>query len=332
MDMPILYLDQNYMSNLAKAKYQSEWKHEDRDFWEVLSNLLLVLTGQNRLICPASYFHEEESERGVEVRNIVWQIGDDLSRGLSFRHWTDVMFDQFEEAARFYAGVPTREEPSWSIPFHTDPASLVESSQLSEEIQFRVKVPYARGIVDYLRKGEAEIQEKYREFKKALTKLEFKSFEEELTNTKLLLLKEVFAVPRPLVTGPSELDRLFSVLGGTGVINHLQEILEIVKDIEKPEDFLESVALLDSQFLHIRASLMTADIRYYPEKMPDRGMNTDFNIIATVLPYVDLIATDAYVKELIRRSDLVQRFQAQIFSARLRDREELLKVLEALRG
>ena len=41
-------------------------------------------------------------------------------------------------------------------------------------------------------------------------------------------------------------------------------------------------------------------------------MNVDLNIIATIFHYVDYPATDAYTKELIKRSGLLSRFSAEL--------------------
>jgi len=66
----------------------------------------------------------------------------------------------------------------------------------------------------------------------------------------------------------------------------------------------------------IWASLMAADILFYPDKKPTTSLFTDFEIVASVLPYVDILATDKYICELIRNARLSDRFSAHIFSAR----------------
>ena len=59
----ILYLDQNFVSNLAKVENDPDWKDPGREYFQALLALLRSKVKENRLACPTSYFHREESEQ-----------------------------------------------------------------------------------------------------------------------------------------------------------------------------------------------------------------------------------------------------------------------------
>ena len=130
MQKEILYLDQNFVSNLAKVEYSPGWKHSSGAYYAGLLALLRPNIHNNRLACPTSYFHREESEQSDRVRGIVWQLVDELSRGLSFNLSTVVHFNQIAAAALKYGGHPPTSLPEWSMAFNQDPQKQLTSRLL----------------------------------------------------------------------------------------------------------------------------------------------------------------------------------------------------------
>ena len=49
---------------------------------------------------------------------------------------------------------------------------------------------------------------------------------------------------------------------------------------------------------------MAADIIYYPDMVPSASLRMDFEIVASILPYVDILATDNHMAELISKAGL----------------------------
>ena len=70
---------------------------------------------------------------------------------------------------------------------------------------------------------------------------------------------------------------------------------------------------------------MAADIFFYPQKPPTPSLNDDFEIVASVLPYVDILVTDSYMAEIIQQAKLSQLFKARVFP-----RRQVPKLLETL--
>jgi hypothetical protein len=108
----------------------------------------------------------------------------------------------------------------------------------------------------------------------------------------------------------------------------LGRIFRILSDCPNSGGFPTSQELHNCPYLKIRASLMAADIFFYPQKIPTPGLNTDFDIMASVMPYVDMLATENYMAELIRQSRLSQQFSARIYS--MNQGSKLLEALEDL--
>lgn len=104
------------------------------------------------------------------------------------------------------------------------------------------------------------------------------------------------------------------VVETAGLIQFHRSIHDILRQSTNPEGFFVSRQLLDGDYIHIWACLMAADIFFYPDKKPDNSLFMDFEIVASVLPYVDILATDSYICELIRQSGLLDQFKVQVFS------------------
>ncbi|MDP3063716.1 MAG: hypothetical protein Q8O40_10995 [Chloroflexota bacterium] len=175
-----------------------------------------------------------------------------------------------------------------------------------------------------------QIQSQYASFKESW-KSRGLAFDDLVTVLKAQLLDETFRVavdPSIKVdTGNSELDDFVNSVGRAVVARQWQELLQFLKDCGDHGGFWKSTQLLESPFLHIRASLMAADIAFFPGGQPRSSLNTDFDIIATVYPYVDMLATDGYMVDLIRRSHLSERYAVDTFS--MSHKDELVQAVWA---
>ena len=324
MKKTILYLDQNFASNLAKVESLPGWKDPEREYYEGLLALLRSLVAQDRLACPTSYFHREESERGKRVREFNWQVVEELSHGLSFKSYT-TSWAQMASAAHAYCGTPEQAVPSWALAFSQDPQQSVGPERSSPRILVYLESP--EELIEYGENALGLVAEEYHKFK-ACRRGKSESFAEELQFLKCQLLRETFLPPQSLTQAYPSLSDEVGLIGSTTMAQSQWQILRIVRDSPNPEGFWSSSELLQCPFLDIRASLMAADIFFYPDTIPTKSLNTDFDIVASVMPYVDILATDGYIAELIRHAKLSQRFGASVFS--MRQRHQLLEVLENL--
>lgn len=310
----IVYLDQNFVSNLAKALYRSGWEDPLADFYRELHDLLSDLTDRDKLICPTSLFHSEESELGYRVKEFLWHFVEQLGYGLSFKPSAEIMEYQVISAAWAYCGLQATQGSAWIVAFNRDPQ--VPIGQLSRPALL-VSIPNSQEFNEYLRLSRASIADEYWTYK-VYCRRKRRAYTDEIEAQKKQLVFEMFH-PRPkLNIKPSKQEQFLNLLGLAGVIQFNRSVDETLQHCTNPEGFFVSPQLLDCPYIHIYASLMAADIFFYPDTKPTTSLFTDFEIVASVLPYVDILATDSYISQLIRNARLSDRFSAHIFSVKQR--------------
>lgn len=358
MTKTILYLDQNIVSNLAKVGNVPDWKDSLKDFYSSLIQLLKTKVNQNRLACPTSNFHRQESEQNARFKDHVWHFMERLSHSLSFNSFVQIANSQLASAAYAYAGKDVVFVPDWTIAFNQDPHEPADSNTDAAEIMIHLES--AQKLIDYSREVTNLIADVYGKLK-LTRKGQSSTFQEEVLYLKMLLLFETFLPPSQLVQDYPELDSEISGIGAIEMIQNQTKLLAILEycgarsstfvppetwyhdgstwDSESLRNyvngvfgitnkFLNSQELLTCPFLHIRASLMAVDIINYPDMVPSPSLSTDFEIVASILPYVDILATDNHMADLIRQAGLSSKFPAQVFS--MNRRNELLNEIELL--
>jgi len=307
----IVYLDQNFVSNLAKGGYCEGWKDSLAAYYRQLNDLISDLTDRDIMICPTSYFHTEESELGHGVRNFMWHFVEQLGYGLSFKHSTEIMHHQIVDAARAYCGLPATQSAEWKIAFNRDPQ--VPVGQLTRPALL-INIPNKQDFNEYIRLSRTSIADEYWCYK-SHCRGKRKAYTDELEAQKQQFVFEIFNPRTALNIKSSKLEQLFNLLGLAHTIKFRNTVNEILQQGTNPEEFFVSSQLLNCAYIHIWASLMAADIFFYPEKKPTTSLFMDFEIVASVLPYTDILATDSYVSELIRNAKLSDQFSAKIFSS-----------------
>jgi hypothetical protein len=175
--------------------------------------------------------------------------------------------------------------------------------------------------------SKTSITNKYWNYKKCC-RGERKTYADELEYQKKELVLEMFMPPPMLNIKPSKLEQLLQLIGQAGVIEFHNSVDKILEQSANPTGFFVSPQLLDCPFIYIWASLMAADIFFYPDNEPERSLFTDFEIMASLLPYVNILATDSYISQLIRSSKLLNRFNTHIFT--VKQRKSLVSKLRSL--
>jgi len=139
---------------------------------------------------------------------------------------------------------------------------------------------------------------------------------------------EGFYASTMVKTGDSELSRTLNVRGHRGVVAARAALESATRNCQDQASFLESSEFLNCYVIDIRACLMAVDIAHFPQTLPERSLNTDFDIVASILPYVDMLTTDRHMADLIGRCSLSERYDCEVFS--MRRRRELLQRLQDL--
>lgn len=156
---------------------------------------------------------------------------------------------------------------------------------ISTDDEIMVHLESAQELIDYNRNTTDLVADIYRNLK-LTRKAQSRTFEEEVRYLKYLLLFETFLPPGKLIQDYPELEGDLSTIGAMSVIQNQASLLTIFNDCGVSEDFFTSQEILRCHFLRIRASLMAADIMYYPDMAPTTSLSTDYEIVSSTLPYV----------------------------------------------
>ena len=320
----VLYLDQAWASELAKADSLPDWSHADRGFYLELRATIEDLVERDLLVCPTSEFHNQEAEQGTRVRDFLWHVVRRLSKGLSFRNFTAVVYEQVADAARRFCGAPAGDRPWWAIPFDRDPN--VGVAELEPEGPFLVHFPTGDELVAYQRASRRYSADEYSGYKRTRRGLG-QTLEDEIEFGRSKYLEAMYSVPQHVALGTEVDDLMFFV--GASVMRQDQAILaEILRECGDAKGLVHSAQMEEVPFLYVRSRLVAADIVNFPDHDPEPSLGTDFDIVATTLPFSDYLATDAYMTELIRQTKLDEHFGCMTFSMKRKD--ELLSTLRAL--
>ena len=297
MSKLIVYLDQNFVSNMAKAKFLGAPVLAEKTApYGLRYDRLKFLVERDIAICPGSLFHQVESE----VHRLVGAtetVVTKLSFGLNFRTPWEVVASQARRALRDFLGLPREQGPNWVGVFNHDPHEPVDLRT--------IQIGKGRAImtspwpnVDGTVKPTAYMNDR----RAALGKFIWKDLPTRRKHQENGVIDAVFVHPQDSncrLAAAALVDN-WSLIGAP---------------LEKFQDFLRSPELRSCEFISILSTL-TAAVECYSTREPKPGDACDSLILATVLPYCDVIATSSDLVELWQQTGLKTKFKAQVYGAR----------------
>ena len=320
-----LYLDQNWISNITKA-YAGIGKSNERSYFYELSIAIRRGVAENRLGCPTSGFHRSEAFPSSKNRQALWYIAEWLSNGLSFRSFSEITYDQLLFTALEFAGMRLPEIPWWQVPFNKDPYLSMSLPGDS---------PWPESIRDMVGERDRKVRDSvigpaYRRYKES-RKSQRLTYEEELEFGMRQLFKEGYTMQWEAVLEASavtpEWEGVYQDAMWRSAI-HYRALEQICEHQGGIQHFLISPQFAKTPSLSVRAKLMAADIVRYPNRTPEASLSDDFSIVSTVVPYVDILATENYVAELLKQTRVAQEYGCRVFT--MRQKDELLDLLKRL--
>ena len=318
----IIYLDQNFISNIAKTAS----KPGLATYVQIAETLR---EKADVIACPTSEFHNTETlySGDEELMRAIRQVIFDLSRGLGFRDSFDILEAQTKSAIHKYFGNHAQPpEPRWSEAFISDPdlPTRAEQPVYVEVAPFfqaglTAKHTYperARRVASEVAARGVQFNERLDEHCALFAKI---AFVEPLT--------ELWSAQAKLVSGQSfsPLDLLPShaprVYGEFCQLHGRDDPAEFV-------EFLRSSHFKQIYFVRIFCSLHAA--MELNSGKPEASDYDDTRILATVLPYCDIVATDNDKKRLLEELGFDAEFAVTLFSAKQEDLSALIEFLGAL--
>jgi len=343
----IIYLDQNYLSNMAKARLGSMKTEADVVFWQSLFDDLKKAVLDDKIACPQSSFHRYESSFAKRLEDAIRRVIDKLSWGLKFHPngpYELILESQIEDAAREFLGKQPEKREPWSIAFESDPQEPVESRMhdvWGTKGRISVHLSFSDKIVEHDRQLKRQFAND------TVLPVTYQKtclgWSELLLREKLSFICSLFGLSLLQPDYLSWLKRQCSgppvgrfavnerIADSVRVWERLTEIGICVKDATTAANFLDSDELLNIPHIDISCSIHAAINKYYPNRKKQQGDFYDIPILATVLPYCDIVTTDSFMKEIIvKKLHFDDKYKARIFSATKADRLAFQKTVRAI--
>ncbi len=297
MSKLIVYLDQNFVSNMAKAKFlgDSGLAAKTAPYGSRFDRLSALVENES-LICAESLFHALESE-DMKLATAVQTVLSRLSFGLRFRTpWEIVMFQAFRATQLFFA-LPSEETPHWQDAFTDDPDEPLDSRTIqigAGRVTLRTAWSAAPRTVKptaYMRDRQA-VRGKYL----------WKDFTARKAEQKNAIVDTLFLNPTDV--------HCRNILGGLRKYWFLHDLPQ-----NRFHEFLNSSELRDCPFVSILSTLSAA-INCDPKRTAKPSDAMDTLILATVLPYCDAVGVSADLFALWQQTKLERTFKARVFSSK----------------
>ncbi|MHB8503084.1 MAG: hypothetical protein ACYDCG_19505 [Candidatus Acidiferrales bacterium] len=297
MSKLIVYLDQNVVSNMAKAKFlgDSGLAAKTAPYGSRFDRLSALVENES-VICAESMFHMLESEN-VELAAAVQRVLSRLSFGLYFHTpWDIVMFQAFR-AARLFLALPGDEMPPWQDAFTHDPDEALDCRTIqigAGRVVLRTTWPAMPRTV----KPTAYMRDRQAVCGKYLW-TDFDARKQQQEN----------AIIDTLFLNPTDVHGL-NIIGGLHEYWFLHDLPQ-----NRFHDFLNSSELRACPFVST-LSILSAAINCDPKRTAKPSDAMDTLILATVLPYCDAIAVSADLFGLWQQTKLERTFKARVFSSK----------------
>ncbi len=308
------------------------WKSSQRSnrvnpIWiELYEVLRLAVKKEEAVICPATPFHDEEGSLNSRLAMGIHDVSVELSQGVEFLRWNELLDNQAKRALYRYLGKRV-EEPEWRDAFNTDPyepisersvefmgSSLLIDAFMSRPREFTAEHRATKDA--YLRDLDACVPTPKR-----------RTFNEELKQQKQSFVRERFVQPLLRVQESSEKGEFPSLVDmeNWDSFRFLKTEFEgLCREEGRFEKFLTSEALYETPFLDVFCSIYAAMNFYLRNRRPKPGDFDDVAILATVLPYCDIVTTDNEMKDICMRAGLHTKYRVDIYSPRLEDVRALI--------
>ncbi len=313
----ILYLDQNYVSHLTKARLGV--KVNLASYYENLYDALRDAVRDNAVVCPASQFHYSESELDTRLAPEIYRTLGDLYCGVEFRPFPKIIQAQAAAALRRFLRVRHPRTQKWRDAFTANPRRRYDGKMraIDPDRSAAARLPPA---LEALRReqrrseavGDVEAQKRFQ-----ARQFVFDSYLAPHLNPVRS------ATDLPAAAG---LDLLRPLLRAH------RELLGREATNEKMTAFLRSKQMLNAPFVDIYSSLRAGMVVWGEgRKLKGSDLN-DVLIAASVLPYCDVFATDGHVKQLILALKLQERYEVTVFGSRKADVLALTSLVRDLPG
>lgn len=285
----IVYLDQNFISEMAKADSKKSVKDEFRHIYKLLHEGFL----DEKLVVPTSWFHEVETSLAVELKERIVSCQNFLGQ-IRLNFPESVRQAQIMAYASKFKGAANIDPLAINIAFIENPdkrikmLNVVVDSHL-ESFDFKSSRMRTAQDLESLRQKIISSNISY-----------IDQFRTEMKGQQLHCLKA----------------------------NYEHLIYLFNDDEEKVLEFIMSDIFSRIPCINIEAKLMSYILTKFRDRVIKESDCTDIDIISTYLPYIDVFATDGFIAERIIELGIDSDYNIDLFDARTSKLHLFIKYLE----
>jgi hypothetical protein len=301
-----------------------------KEFWISLFKDLKNAVVANKIACPSSQFHQEESSFDRRLELEINKTAAHLSYGLEFNEWEAILQTQIEHAAYKFLGKSLPPVADWSIAFSSDPKSPVESRMEDingVKVRIDVSFPMPELLVKRWRQSKGKWADKA---KTAISHRESKSWDEALLEGKRAFIYRHFGAPAFIssLQKAQNGDQYDKENEAAKFLEMLENLAKLTSIGIKKFTFFDSSELFSTPFIDIFCSINEAQTYYYFKRTPRNSDPRDTAILATVVPYCDIVTTDSFMKEvLVKTPHFDEKYNCKIFSGSAKDQQTLQQLI-----
>ena len=352
----VIYLDQFFISNIAKAldpDARSHAKVLTNPFWEEVYRKLDVLSKQNLISCPDSSFHTDESlMSGDPPYDTLKEVYEHLSQGCTFfDHNTITRFQTISHFQNYLNGHPEK-------PLVLRAEDVVHGRLHEWTGRMRIGVnmrPYDGQLEGIHKERKGQFVGLKKVFERWQTEKEksfgdwFReegyAFGEGTIKAHVKYLQQRAALPQKLAEDYLHgkepdifTEGMFPPPSSEIISDMLRELrahgLEGEEALKRISEYMRSKHILDIPVNHISAMLFAGIARkaaHGQKEPPNAGTVTDINAIASLLPYCDAIFVDNVMAALLNEQPIkkeVEKYGTKVFS--LNTKTQFLQYLDEI--
>jgi len=298
----IVYLDQNYLSNLAKARYCLMKDENQAKFWRQFFEDLQNAVFSDSIRIPMSEFHEIET-LDINIQGAIKNTLAQLSIGFQFKDWHSILEWQIIDAVTQFSGMKLTS--NYHPVFQSDPNTAVKD-RFKDMIINRGTI----SLTSYWVADPNSIRELKVRFVNLIKQSLGKWPDIQNYSSRLVLASKLNWLLSSLISEPDFWDDI------------VQDITRLGIQESVINDYWITGKILDIPFIDVFSSLFAVLYLKYKKggQNVKEGDLFDISALATVLPYCSIVTTDKSMKEiLVRTLHFDDKYKAKIFSAGQKD-------------
>lgn len=271
----IVYLDQNFISEMAKAEINQKVNPLFSSIYELLHKGFV----EEKIVVPSSFFHDLETSFAPHLKERINQYQAYLGQ-IDMENEYNVLTFQAGRAARKFLGEES-ELVDYRIAYHQDPDAKAEMFKVDVDLH----PERWHSLADRVRTTDALEKVKENVRNNNLTVNDQYKLELDATRTSFLESRK------------HSINWLF------------------VNKQKKIEDFVASNDFSEIPIFDISSRMWGKIFVDNINRPIGTGDQTDVEIISTALPYVDVFAGDTFMVNLIRQLGLDKKYNTVVFGA-----------------